>query len=316
MSSTEIAVQTTTIADQMEFARMVVAQPSGGAMSILPESYRGNPANVLIAVGLGASMGLSPAESLYRISVIKGKPTAGAELIASNVRKAGHRLRVRGDDASCTATIIRADDPDYEFTITRDLEWARSMKLADNDNYRKQPGTMLQWRAITAVARLACPESLYGVVYSDEEADEITVTSQPVRVSVAEILKKSGAETANVDVLPASMPASNMEFQSENDDARGSSRADFAPGTDEKVSESDEKTEEKLPIRDEISAGQIKAMGALMGSIGLTDRQKALVFCADVIGHEINSRNDLSKDEAGRVIDALSKIAPESEGAE
>ena len=30
--------------------------------------YRNNPANVIIAVGLGASMGLSPAESLYRIS--------------------------------------------------------------------------------------------------------------------------------------------------------------------------------------------------------------------------------------------------------
>ena len=29
---------------------------------------------------------------------------------------------------------------------------------------------MLQWRAITAVARLACPEALYGVTYTPDEA--------------------------------------------------------------------------------------------------------------------------------------------------
>ena len=165
----------TDLAAQIEFAKLAT---SGQGQSILPDIYRNNPANVIIAVGLGASMGLSPAESLYRISVIKGKPSAGAELIAANVRKAGHRLRVQGDEQSCTATIIRADDPDYEFSVTRDLAWARSMGLAGNDNYKKQPGTMLQWRAITAVARLACPEALYGVSYTPDEIAETQPTSE------------------------------------------------------------------------------------------------------------------------------------------
>lgn len=151
------------LASQMEFSKLV----STG--SLLPEAYRGQPANVLLAVGLGASMGLSPAESLYRIAVIKGKPTAGAELIAANVRKAGHKLRVTGDETTATAQIIRADDPDYTFEVTRDLAWAKGMGLDRNDNYKKQPGTMLQWRAITAVARLACPEALYGVTYTADE---------------------------------------------------------------------------------------------------------------------------------------------------
>ena len=97
---------TTALTEHMEFARIAT---SGTGSSILPDVYRGNPANVLIAVNLGASMGLSPAESLYRIAVIKGKPSASAELIAANVRKAGHKLRVRGDETTCTAQIIRAD---------------------------------------------------------------------------------------------------------------------------------------------------------------------------------------------------------------
>lgn len=206
MNNTPAIVATTdqmTLTDQMKFAEVVTS--GGRAQSILPDSYRENPANVLIAVGLGQSMGLSPAESLYRISVIKGKPAAGAELIAANVRKAGHKLRVRGDEQSCTATIIRADDPDYEFTVTRDMAWAQRMGLATNDNYKKQPGTMLQWRAITAVARLACPESLYGVVYTpDEVLDGVGPADAPraQQATAADFIESEPVEHPQADPEP------------------------------------------------------------------------------------------------------------------
>lgn len=155
------------LSTQMRFAEVVTQQ--GG--SILPKAYQGNVANALVAINLGASMGLAPAEALYRIDVIQGTPTASAELVASNVRKAGHKLRVKVDEQaqSVTAEIIRADDPDYTYTVTRDMKWAKDMGLASKDNYRKQPMTMLQWRAITAVARLAASEALYGVGYTSDE---------------------------------------------------------------------------------------------------------------------------------------------------
>lgn len=184
---------------QMEFAKALAHG------DILPQAYKNKPANVLVAIGLGQSMGLSPAESLYRIDVIQGKPTASAELIAANVRKAGHKLRVRVDETkqSVTASIVRADDPDFEHTVTRNLDWAKAMGLATKDNYKKQPTTMLQWRAITAVARLACPEALFGVAYTPDEmhdmapgsparrqatVDDFTTEPAPVDVTEAEII--------------------------------------------------------------------------------------------------------------------------------
>ena len=186
---------TTDLNTQMEFARIAT---SGQGQSLLPDIYRGNPANVLIAVNLGAAMGLSPAESLYRIAVIKGKPSASAELIAANVRKAGHKLRVKGDETTCTAQIIRADDPDYPFEVTRDMAWAKGMGLDKNDNYRKQPGTMLQWRAISAAARLACPEALYGVAYTPDELAETRTTAAPA-VSVASLTGQAPEPEPEVD---------------------------------------------------------------------------------------------------------------------
>ena len=166
---------------QMQFAKAVTA--SGG--SILPKAYQGNPGNALIAINLGSSMGLAPAESLYRIDVIQGTPTASAELVASNVRKAGHKLRVRVDEQaqSVTAEIIRADDPDYTYSVTRDMAWAKDMGLAGKDNYKKQPMTMLQWRAITAVARLAASEALYGVGYTADEIRELPAPQQAQTVT-------------------------------------------------------------------------------------------------------------------------------------
>ena len=167
----EIAVrnepQTLALPEQMEYAKIVTTG------DMVPQAYKGKPANALIAIGLGQAMGLSPAESLYRIDVIQGKPTASAELIAANVRKAGHKLRVSSTPTSATAQIIRADDPDYSFEVTRDMDWAKSMGLTSKDNYKKQAVTMLQWRAISAVARLACPEALYGVAYTPDELSDM-----------------------------------------------------------------------------------------------------------------------------------------------
>ena len=188
MTTTELATTTTPaaadLAVQMRFAESVASA------GMLPQAYRGKPADILLAVGLGQAMGLTPAESLWRIDVIQGTPTASAELIAANVRKAGHKLRVEVDEQrmTVTATIIRADDPDYPHVVTRDMAWAKRMGLEGKDNYKKQPLTMLQWRAITGVARLACPEALYGVAYTaDEIKDGVpgAPTATPVQTFTA-----------------------------------------------------------------------------------------------------------------------------------
>lgn len=164
----------TEIRTQMQWAKLA----SQG--DIIPDAYKGKPANILVAIGFGAAMGLSYADSLYRINVIKGKPTMSAELIASQVRKAGHKLRIYKDEQheSVKASIFRKDDPKFEFSAVRDKAWAQQMGLAQKDNYRRQPMTMLTWRAITAVAREACPEALYGVAYSPDELYDMPVVSE------------------------------------------------------------------------------------------------------------------------------------------
>lgn len=278
MTTTDLTIQQdrTALAEQIEFAKLAT---SGSGQSILPDIYRGNPANVIIAVGLGASMGLSPAESLYRISVIKGKPSAGAELIAANVRKAGHKLRVRGDEQSCTATIVRADDPDYEFTVTRDMAWARTMGLASNDNYKKQPGTMLQWRAITAVARLACPEALYGVAYTPDELTEQRPEPKP---------QAAGKNALVAAVRPAAATAATAATESETD-------------------------EEGEPV-EPLSDRTRNHMFALLGDLGITDPDVQRAGMSTILGREVTSRGDLTEDEGRTIVIDLEARASQPTG--
>lgn len=210
----------TNLSEQMDYARAV------SVAALLPQAYRGKPADIMLAMGLGQAMGLSPAESLYRIDVIQGKPTASAELIAANVRKAGHKLRVFGDDQSATAIIIRADDPDFEFKVTRDRAWAQQMGLTSKDNYKKQPGTMLQWRAITAVARLACPEALYGVAYTPDEMGDVpaarsgglgSVLGDPVSDDAERFVDENGVKAAESPLLNTRSPLAKAMYAAIND---------------------------------------------------------------------------------------------------
>jgi hypothetical protein len=299
--STEIARTESTLAEQMEFARMVTTQPERGSQSILPEAYRGNPANVLIAVGLGQSMGLSQAESLYRIAVIKGKPTAAAELIASNVRKAGHRLRVTDGDATCTATIIRADDPDFEFKVTRDLKWAREMGLASNDNYKKQLLTMLQWRAISAVARLACPEALYGVAYVAEEIGDYGDAPQSSAAP-----KRSGMAGLRDAVAKADEPV-DAEVVADQPTVVNLTTGEVRDP---------EPSEGVVLINPR--GKQMKALHASMNEAGYGDRDKGLSYLTALLDREIGSTKELTVSEVSVVLDDLKGVNedpfPDEEG--
>ena len=57
----------------------------------------------------------------------------------------------------------------------------------------------------------------------------------------------------------------------------------------------------------QVSSDQLKKLGAQMREAGITDRDKALLYVSDVVGREVKSRNDLTRSEASRCIEALAR---------
>lgn len=138
--------------------------------TIIPDVYRGQPANVLVAIETGTALGIPPTQALQSLISIKGRVTMSADLMAAVVRRAGHRLRVLEHDGKVTAEIVRADDPDFTYRVTWGRAKAERAGLwGQRGPWSQYPGQMLRSRAVTEVCRQAASDALMGVTYAPEE---------------------------------------------------------------------------------------------------------------------------------------------------
>ncbi|MGD7788183.1 hypothetical protein ACQCX2_07645 [Propionibacteriaceae bacterium Y1700] len=263
MTMTIATIESSSLPDRMEYAK-ALAQAS-----IIPKAFQQRPADVLVAIEYGNALGIAPIVALSEINVIQGTPSLSASLMAALAREAGHKVRVSGDDKSATCTIVRKDDPDFEHTATWDEAKARAAGLWGKGHWGKDPGTMLQWRAISEAVRFACSEVLGGLRYTPEEVAEFT-TSKP---TVSQVKAEA----------PKAMTAAEVMAQ--------------PPTTPEGGGESDEAD---LMITAEQSA----AIGRYMHALKL-DKITILDFVERAIGHAVATSADLTTDEAAQVIEAL-----------
>lgn len=149
-----------------------VTAAKGGVM--LPKHFQNNPGALFIAAELADSLGIHRASVLSDIYVVEGKPTLSANLMASQVRRAGHKLRIEKRDGAVKATLIRSDDPDFEFTSIWTMERAQRAGLANKNVWKQYPESMMRSRAISEVVREGASEVLSGVNYAPEDFDSRT----------------------------------------------------------------------------------------------------------------------------------------------
>lgn len=168
--------------DRIEHAK-IVAQSS-----LIPAEYRGKPADIVWAMDIGDALGVPYTQVIQSMVVARGKMTMSADLMGAVVRRAGHKLRLREDGDSVTADLIRADDPDYVFTVTWDKGKAQAAGLwGSRGPWQQYPRQMLRARAITEVCRQGASDALAGTVYTPEELESTPARNAPQeRVATAE----------------------------------------------------------------------------------------------------------------------------------
>lgn len=156
--------------------------------NLLPKHFQNNPANLLYAIEFAEALGMKPIHAITSVHVINGKPSASADLIGTMVRRAGHKLRVAGDDTYAEAVLVRADDPDFEFRARWDMDKARRANL-NTATWKAYPGAMLRARAITEVARAGAPDALHGIQHSTEELQSLGEVDNSSAPSAADRLR-------------------------------------------------------------------------------------------------------------------------------
>ncbi|HET6633476.1 MAG TPA: hypothetical protein VFH77_00460 [Streptomyces sp.] len=195
-----------TLPEKIEYAERLAVS------GMLPAQYRQQPANLLWAMEFAASLQLHPMAAITGVHVIEGKPSASAALISALVRRAGHKLRVKGDDRQAVAQIVRVDDPDFTFECTWTLDRAQQAGLTGKKVWKQYPAAMLKARAITEVAREACEEALSGMHYTPEELGaNVDAEGNPVDATVQQLHRVQGGP----QVDEWSTPAPQRDFVAE-----------------------------------------------------------------------------------------------------
>lgn len=193
------------LAEAMEFAKLMAGS------DLCPQQFRGKPADVLIAVQMGAEVGVSPLQALQNIAIINGRACMWGDLVVALAQATGELeyISESWDAATGTATarIKRAGHPENVQTFS--LADARRAGLAGKQAYEQYPQRMCGWRAKSWLLRAEFADALKGL-WTREEAEEI-----PVRVVREIVMPRAIGEPPSIEsfIAPAretAPPAAGM----------------------------------------------------------------------------------------------------------
>lgn len=183
---------------------------------LLPKAFRGKPADVLVAIELGAELGLAPMQSVQSIAVINGRPSVWGDGLLAIVmasplyhghdeyyevggqRRDGLTLDDMKADTTCAVcTFIRrgkAGPVTSRFTVGQAKKAALWNKEGPWIGY---PDRMLKMRARGFAARDCFPDLLRGL-HTAEEARDIPPEPDD-RPSIADVRRVSDTRHDFVD---------------------------------------------------------------------------------------------------------------------
>lgn len=159
--------------------------------ALVPDNYRGNPENCLVAIDLANRQGLSPMMVMQNLYVVKGKPAWSGSFCAAAINGCGkftplEYVFVEEGGGGCFALATRISNGAVcvSDTIT--------MKMATDEGWTGKPGSkwktmpkqMMMYRAASFFARAHCPEVLLGIQTYEEVQDTKGYEEETVNTTV------------------------------------------------------------------------------------------------------------------------------------
>lgn len=166
------------MADAMKLAEMLASS------TMVPQSYRGKPGDILVAVQMGAELGLAPLQALQNIASINGRPSvwgdAALALVQNHPAYVSHREWVEGegDERAGYCAITRRGSAEHvqRFGV-RDAKKAGLLGKAGP--WTQYTDRMLVLRARGFALRDKFADALRGLITAEEAQD---IPPEPARV--------------------------------------------------------------------------------------------------------------------------------------
>jgi hypothetical protein len=156
--------------------------------SLVPEIYRGNIQNTLIALEMATRIGASPLMVMQNLYVIQGKPSWSSTFIIASLNACGRFSAIRfdmdgeGEEYGCRAWAY--DIKDKEKLIGPKITWtmakAEGWVSKSGSKWKTMPELMFRYRAAAFFGRLYAPDIMMGM-QSMEEIQDIYEAQESTR---------------------------------------------------------------------------------------------------------------------------------------
>jgi hypothetical protein len=155
--------------------------------SLVPEAYRNNPANVMVAMELAHRIGASVMAVMQNLHVIQGKPSFSSSFLIACVNTCGRfsplRFEFEGEGENYGCRAIATDKATAEecrgVLVTRAMAKAEGWSTKNGSKWRTMEELMLTYRSAAFWTRVYAPELTLGMHTSDE-IEDITATVVPI----------------------------------------------------------------------------------------------------------------------------------------
>lgn len=140
--------------------------------SLLPESFRGNVPNILIAMDAANRFGIAPIEVMKHCHVIKGKLAFDSKMIIALVNRSGKfdgpiQFWLDENETECVAYAFingqQYTGPKVTLAMAKANRWGAL--------WNTLPGMMLRYRSAVFLTRLYAPEVIIGLDDFQEQQD-------------------------------------------------------------------------------------------------------------------------------------------------
>lgn len=164
----------------------------------LPDAIK-SPEQAIAIMMKGRELGIPSMYALSNIVIIKGKPTCNSELMLALIYRDHGDAAMRIVESSkdvCKIAYRRAQWPTesvYAFTV----QDAQQAGLMTTDTWKKYTAAMLRARCISAVARMAFPDSIAGM-YTPEELGAAVEVNDDGEMAVVNVTPVTTLEVVTV----------------------------------------------------------------------------------------------------------------------
>lgn len=188
------------LTEAMDYAKMIANS------SFCPSAMKGKAGDVIIAMQMGAEVGLSPMQALQNIAIINGRPSlwgdAALALVLSNPHYITHREWIEGTikegNLIAYCAITRKNSDEYVKSFSQ--QDAQRAGLWNKEGPWKQyPERMLQMRARAFCIRDKFADALKGINFAEEVSDY--TINRKTNASVIEINTHKAIGHVNAEVI-------------------------------------------------------------------------------------------------------------------